>query len=131
MKTPRELLLGRHQAAGPSLDQIRQTIVGKIGQKPPSFVLKLWQELILPARRAWICLAAGWVVVFALNLTAGSDASPSVSASGPMDPESVISLQRQERLMAQLIEGDTEPAAPARSPEHRPRSEAPAGQKTV
>jgi hypothetical protein len=131
MKTPRELLLGRHKTAGPRLDQIRLKIVDQIGERRPFFALKLWQELILPARRAWICLAAGWVVVLALNLTAGADVSVGVNEPGPMNPESIIALQRQERLTAQLIEEDQEPSSPAKTPEQRPRSEAPVEQKIV
>jgi hypothetical protein len=131
MKTPRELLLGRHKAAGPHLDQIRQTIVCQIGTRRPFIALKLWQELILPARRAWICLAAGWVVILALNLTTGRDASVAVTEPGPVNPESIIALQRQERLMAQLIQEDKEPSSPAKTPEQRPRSEAPIARKIV
>jgi hypothetical protein len=131
MKTPRELLLGRHKTAGPRLDQIRLKIVDQIGERRPFFALKLWRELILPARRAWICLAAGWVVVLALNLTAGADVSVGVNEPGPMNPESIIALQRQERLTAQLIEEDQEPSSPAKTPEQRPRSEAPVEQKIV
>ena len=132
MKTPRELLLGRHKTAGPRLDQIRHGIVDRIGTPRPFVALKLWQELILPARRAWICLAAGWVVILALNLASGGDASVAIHETGPMDPESVIALQRQQRLMAQLIDEDKEPSSPAKkTPEQRPRSEAPVRQKIV
>jgi hypothetical protein len=131
MKTPRELLLDRHKSARPHLDQIRNQVVCKTGTTPPVFAWRAWRELILPARRAWICLAAGWVVILALNLTTGGDASVVANESGPMNPESVIALQRQERLMAQLIDEDTEPSLPAKTPEQRPRSEAPAGQKIV
>ncbi|HUD48165.1 MAG TPA: hypothetical protein VMR33_15135 [Candidatus Baltobacteraceae bacterium] len=131
MKTPRELLLGRHQSARPHLDQIRQDIIDKIGARRPFFALRLWQELILPARRAWICLGAAWVVVLTLNLMTGRDASVSVHEPGPMNPDSIIALQRQERLMAQLLEEDNAPASPANAPEQRPRSEAPVEQKIV
>ena len=131
MKTPRELMMGRHTTAGPRLDQIRQEIVGQIGERRPFIAVKLWQELILPARRAWICLATGWVVVLALNLMTGGDASVGVSEPGPINPDSVIALQRQERLMAQRIDDDKEPSSPAKTPEQRPRSEAPVEYKIV
>jgi hypothetical protein len=125
MKTPRELLLGQHANAVPRLDQIRRDIVDRIGPTPPSFAVKVWQELIVPARRAWACVAAGWVVVLALNLMTGGDASVGASEPGRMNPDSVIALQRQERLMALSIEENTdEPSSPAKPPEPRPRTEA-------
>jgi hypothetical protein len=131
MKTPREFLLGRHKAAGPRLNQIRREIVGRIGSRRPFFVLTLWHELILPARRAWICLAAGWVVALTLNLMTGGETAGRVNETGSMNPDSVIALQRQERLMAQLIDDDKEPSSPAKTPEQRPRSEAPVEYKVV
>ncbi len=131
MKTPRELLLGRHTNAGPALDRIRGGIVDQIANPPPSLTSKLWQELIIPARHAWICLGAAWVVIIGLNLSSGRDAGVRASETGPMNPNSVIALQRQEQLMAQLAEKDTEPPSPAKTPEQRPRSEAPVEYKVV
>ena len=131
MTTPRELLLGRHKDAAPRLDEIRHKLVYRIGDRRPLFAWKLWEELILPARRAWIGIAAGWVIVLALNLAAGGDASVGAREPGPMNPDSVIALQRQERLMAQWVEKDDETALPAKSPEQRPRSEAPVKSKVV
>jgi hypothetical protein len=131
MKTPRELLLARHKAAGPRLDEIRHKIVDTIGARRPLFAVKLWEELILPVRHAWIGLAAAWTVILVLNLSSSGDASVRVSQTGPMNPDSVIALQRRERLMAHLVERDEEIAAPAKTPEQRPRSEAPVEHKIV
>jgi hypothetical protein len=131
MKTPRELLLGRHTNEGPALDRIRGEIVDQIANRPPSLASKLWQELIIPARHAWMCLGAAWVVIIGLNLSSGRDAAVHANETGPMNPNSVIALQRQEQLMAQLAEKDTEPSSPAKAPERRPRSEAPVEYKVV
>lgn len=131
MKTPRELLLGRHEATGPRLDQIRRRVVDSVRSKRPVLVLKLWEELILPARHAWMGLAAGWVIILALNLAARGDAGVSVNQPGPPSADSVIALQRKEQLMAQLFEGDREAPPPAKAPEQRPRSEAPVECKVV
>jgi hypothetical protein len=131
MKTPREFLLGRHETAGPRLDQIRHTVLHAMGEPRRSISRKLWEELILPVRRAWIGMAAGWVIVIALNLLTGADTQPGVNTSGPLNPNSVLALQRQEHLVARLIEEDNEPSSPAKPPEQQPRSEAPVEQKIV
>jgi hypothetical protein len=132
MKTPREILFDRQKEAGPRLDQIRRTVVDNLREPRRSFALKLWEELVLPARRAWMALAAAWVVVLALNLMTGRETSVSVSNnSGPMNPDSVIALQRQERLMAQSIEKDEDPSLPSKAQERSPRSEAPVEHKVA
>jgi hypothetical protein len=131
MKTPRELLLGRHQAAGPRLDEIRKRVIDSVRSKRPFFALKLWEELILPARHAWMGLAAGWVLILALDLAARGDAGVSVNKPGPPSADSVIALQRKEQLMAQLFKEDEDPSPPAKAPEQRPRSEAPVECKIV
>jgi hypothetical protein len=132
MKTPREFLLGRHDASRLHLDEIRCQIVGKIEIRRRSLSSQLWQELILPVRRAWICLAAAWVVILAMNLITGRNASIAGAVkSESFNPDTVIALQRQERLMAQLIEDDNGSASPAKPAEQRPRSEAPVEYKIV
>jgi hypothetical protein len=123
MKTPREILFSRHKNAGPSLDQIRNDVVGQIGAARTSIAVKLWRELIVPVRHAWIGIGAAWVVVLALSLMARGDSSVRAAKPGPINPDSVIALQRKEQLMARLAENDGSPAAPAETPEHRPRSE--------
>ncbi|HEY3856967.1 MAG TPA: hypothetical protein VGO67_21500 [Verrucomicrobiae bacterium] len=123
MKTPCEILFGRHENAGPRLDEIRREIVGRIDAPRKSISETLWCELIVPAQRAWMCFGAGWVVVLALNIIAGGDSSVSAAKSEPVKPDSVIALQRQEQLMARLAENEGSPPSPAEAPERRPRSE--------
>lgn len=71
MKTPREILLQRHQAADAKLNQIRREVIAQL-EKPPvaraewlplCALLKLWRELIWPARRIWAGLATTWVFI--------------------------------------------------------------------
>jgi hypothetical protein len=120
MKTPREILFGRHKNAGPSLDQIRRETVDQIAAPRRSIAETLWRELFVSARRRWICLGAGWVVVIALHVMAGGEAAVSAVKAGPVNPNSVIALQRHEQLMARLAENE---GSPAETPERRPRSE--------
>jgi hypothetical protein len=130
MKTPRELLLARHQSIAPKLDQIRREVVGQIGGGAPShsFAQTLWRELFWPVRHLWLGLGAAWVVVLAFNLVTGGETGAKVSAPGPMAADSIMALERRQWLMA---EDDMTPLPPARPVELRPRSEAPVEQKIV
>ena len=82
MKTPREVLLQRHQSAEGKLDLIRESVVSKTvstvtgakagqgeGRRPSvtRIVLTAWQELIWPSRYAWGGMAAVWLALFGLN----------------------------------------------------------------
>jgi hypothetical protein len=83
MKTPRDILFARHQAAVPKLDAIRRAAVAELNNKDAkaqsravhfmSLCLccsdKIWQELVWPCRRVWTGLAAAWVLIFIVNLS--------------------------------------------------------------
>lgn len=85
MKTPREILLARHRAAGARLDAVREAVLAQLrseaAQAPvrtvglADFFLHLaiapWRELILPARRVWTSLAAVWAVLILVNVLQG------------------------------------------------------------
>lgn len=116
MKTSREILLGRHQAAIPELDRIRQDCVAKL--RTPSLAVTAWKELIWPAYRIWLGLGAAWIFIFVLHVVSGESASTS-NLSGMMAPDSVCTLQKKE-LMAQ---SQAENLAPPPSAANRPRSE--------
>jgi hypothetical protein len=137
MKTPREILLERHQAAGTKLDAIRQSAVAAVCDRRPAMndVLELrsqtaatmiwhvlWRELILPSRRIWAGLAAIWLVLAAVNLSQRDHmpAVPMASAS----PEMILSFRQQERLLTELLGPDeTRAAEPATPFLPQPRSE--------
>jgi hypothetical protein len=121
MKTPRELLLARHQAADSKLDNIRHETMAQLSrqsaktqngrQNLASWCLggleNLWAELILPSRRIWTGLATTWVLILATNFTLrelSQPANPELSK-----PQIVMSLPQQERLLAELT-GPGEPA---------------------
>ena len=108
MKTPREILLFRHQAAGPQLDEIRRSVVGKEIQHqrvkselaPPgnlfsvtAVVHKLWQEVILPCNRAWAGLTALWLVLIGVHYALREPV-----AAGETHQEISSSLQLREAL---------------------------------
>jgi len=111
MKTPREILLDRHQAADPKLDQLRRNVISKLnneGTKEESFVTRLlrcsqnfWRELILPKPQAWAGVAALWVVIFAFKLST-QDTSPVASKKTAMSPEVVAELKQQKAFFGEL-----------------------------
>ena len=84
MKTPREILFARHQAAAPKLDAIRREVVARIVPRcnrreavrkftfaatVAMFNRDSGSELIWPCRRIWAGLAAVWILIFAFNFS--------------------------------------------------------------
>ncbi len=74
MKTPKEILFGRHAPAEPKLDGIRALVLDELADPPAGrtderarskidFVATLWRELIAPWPTAWAGLAAVWAVI--------------------------------------------------------------------
>ncbi len=116
MKTPREIILARHQSAEAKLKAIRAEDLaacarsaGETGrQSTPAFdlmtaVVRIWQEALWPWRRAWLGMAAIWVAILAFGLAA-RDTSSTTSASPPRpDPEVLAVLREQKQLLAQLL----------------------------
>jgi hypothetical protein len=139
MKTPREILLGRHKAAEAKLDAIRHSVLTEIHEplarsnssreESVPFAVKLWQELILPARRIWLGLAATWLVVFAFNLVTPEDRPLFAAKPSALDVQTLAELKQQKLLMAQLLDlNDAASTIDADRPKYfapRPRSEIP------
>lgn len=138
MKTPREVLLHRHAAAGPMLDAIRREAVEEVNcpetkeqSSRTSFVSlflccfhKLWGELVWPVRRVWAGLAVTWLVLALINtqLREPKVTTNAVVASAPS--QGGITLAEQRRWLAELIPGGDAPiSGPPRRFVPRPRSE--------
>jgi hypothetical protein len=113
MKTPREILLARHQAATPKLDAIRNEAVSRLpaARRGETFIhlpARFWQELVLPCRRLWAGLATVWVLILIVNF-AQRDNVNSITGQ-PAQPESVVmSLQAQQQLLNELLADRAEP----------------------
>jgi hypothetical protein len=81
MKTPRDILLVRHQTAAPKLDAIRREVLaekvtparaggsGALAAVWLNWPVVLWRELIWPSRRIWTGLAAIWILIFIFNFS--------------------------------------------------------------
>lgn len=130
MKTPREILLGQHQAASAKLDEVRQAVVAELTPQPARepgvpFALKIWRELVWPCRRTWAGLGAVWVAILVFN-SAQSERSQVVLAVVATSPgEMRLALQEQRRVLDELIGSPkpVQPAEPPRRPNNQPRSE--------
>jgi hypothetical protein len=138
MKTPREVLLARHQAAEPKLNAIRVAVLNGLTPqtaKPQSWAngwlslwlrspSTLWRELILPSRRIWTGLATVWLLLFAINVSqrdpAGAGAGHPVRA-----PAVMLSWQVQQRWMDELLADRSAPPETdrPRTVPPRPRTE--------
>ncbi|KAF0177414.1 MAG: hypothetical protein FD161_2501 [Limisphaerales bacterium] len=129
MKTPRELLLKRHEAALPKLDALRAAALPARSQLSTfnSQPASLWERLLGPNPLAWAGLAAVWLVLFAVNRS-GGEAASSVSfasrASQPSEAAVAEIVRERRREMAELLNLDEPKAAvPSRSELHPKRSQ--------
>lgn len=130
MKTPREILLARHRAVQPKLDDIREGVVGKLNssasrtaQEAQSFSKNLssslvdfpitaWREIIWPARRIWTGLAAVWLLILTANLSM-RDHSEIKMAKSPPSREVIMAFRQQQQWLSELIGPDDPPVAEA------------------
>ena len=147
MKTPREILLARHKAVEPKLDEIRRDVLAESfglrleaerhaaveaePQTPKAVsslrfataVQILWRELILPRPQAWAAVAAMWVVICVLKFS--TPETPHVVAQkSSASPEVLAEVRQQKLLFAELV-GVVKPrvAVPSKSAPPQPRSD--------
>jgi hypothetical protein len=114
MKTPRDLLLTRHAAASPRLDELRAAVLAEMRAAKdviPSQSLgtTLWQQLVIACRPAWVVLGAAWGLIFLLNTTSTTMTEhPDVAVASRFSPEVEVMLKAQRQLWVEL----TTPANP-------------------
>jgi len=136
MKTPREILLAKHQATEAKLDAIRKSVldgaktalVTERSDTNPSHTgvlsigLTLWRELILPSRRVWSGLAAVWILIALVNAAQSRDPQTAKTAART---EMAASFIEQQKLLGELLT-DRTPTAEADRPRTfspKPRTE--------
>jgi hypothetical protein len=139
MKTPRDILFSRHQAAAPKLDAIRREVVAVAADvnrgKPVrefTFAATLakavaipFQELIWPCRRIWTGLAAVWILIFIVNFSQ-RDGSQTMMAKSAPTAEMMMTFRDQQNLLNELLT-DRSPPMDAERPRiysPKPRTEA-------
>ena len=142
MKTPRELILERHQTAEPRLEAIcaedlaactRSVAAEAGGDRQETLSLaaiaaQLWQDLFWSWRRVWAGVAATWLVILGLALATGGTPESRLARTPSPDPQVLAALREQERLLAQMLGQAAPPAiARPRTPGPRSAAEPPAG----
>ncbi|MEI9864880.1 MAG: hypothetical protein WDN00_10070 [Limisphaerales bacterium] len=116
MKTPRDILLARHQAAAPKLDAIRQSTVAAVcdrrsstdnalerqSQTAATIWQILWLEMVWPCRRIWTGLAVVWVGILIINFSQ-RDGSQTVIAKSSPPAEMMMTFRDQQKLLNELF----------------------------
>ena len=127
MKTPREILLNRHQATTPKLNAIRQSIVATVCERQSqtadaTIFQTLWQELFLPSRRLWSGLATVWLLILTVNL---AQREPSPACKMVASAPAMMSFREQQRWMNELFADRSMPveAEPPKTFSPKPRTE--------
>jgi hypothetical protein len=138
VKTPREILLLRHQAVEPKLDRIRTEVLSaelrpkasltartKLTEPNLTFVIvqTLWRELIWPCRSVWAGVACAWLLIIGLNMASFDRASQVVSKTEPRSGEELRAFIEQRQLLAQLTDALPEPANTRKPDPPGPRSD--------
>jgi len=127
MKTPRDILLARHQSANPKLDASRTQALSTAFSNAPSVArhaqmkspwpvraaLSACRELIWPCRRAWAGMAALWVVMWGINRGLSDTQSAALNVPSTSAPALLEALEEQRRMLTELI-------APASSQQAEP-----------
>ena len=138
MKTPREILLQKHQGAEPKLDAIREMVVGE-GRRAAVPKTRItgtatlpawsWREFLFSLRWHMAGLGTAWVVIALLNLNIGHSTSlASAMPAAKIPPPQIIlaSLRENRRELLELMQpAEAHAARPAKLFPMQPRSERP------
>jgi hypothetical protein len=117
MKTPKEILLNRHEAMEPKLDAARKEALATLG--PPAATTS-WREFLFSLRWHLAGLSVIWVAVLALNIDSGSG-SPLANARDKIPSAHVLvaALVENRRELMEELTGSPPPAPPAAVPPRR------------
>jgi hypothetical protein len=106
MKTPRELLLQRHQTVEPKLDAVRRNALAALSEShtPASFA-QSWREFVFSLRWHLAGMGAVWIAVLLLNV-GSPPGSTVVIARDKIPPARVIleALLKNRRELLDLTE---------------------------
>jgi hypothetical protein len=100
MKTPRELLLQRHQAVAPKLDAVTRNALAALER--PGFA-QAWREFVFSLRWHLAGLSAVWIAILLLNINS-VPSSTVVIAQDKIPPARVLleALLKNRRELMEL-----------------------------
>jgi hypothetical protein len=141
MKTPRELILARHQSAEAKLKAIRAedlaACVRSVGEASRQSTLafglaaatrRFWQDTFGPWRRAWIGIGAVWFGLLVFSVATGGTSRTASTKPPQPDAEALAVLREQKELLAQLLGwGDLPLISHYQTPGPRSSAEPPSG----
>lgn len=115
MKSPREILLRRHQVVEDRLNSIRQSVLAAecaevrpaqshshVLSLPLRAIIRLWDELILPARRVWTGFAFVWLMIAVFNVAQSRSSDLMEAKSSPATPDLLMAWREQQQILADL-----------------------------
>ncbi len=132
MKTPRDILLARHQAAAPKLDAIRETAVAAVGDRHNARAIDAdrghnWREFFVSLRWHLAGMGTAWLVIVLLNLNVGHSVSLASAMPREKIPSAQIilaSLRENRRELLEMIQpSELRDARPSKLFPLQPRSE--------
>jgi hypothetical protein len=117
MKTPREVLLQRHQSVTPRLDEIRGRVVADLAaspdREPHQLVARFVSEFLLPLRWHLAGMSALWLLAALLSIDLTFTPSQMAKASSPAPQMAAATLFENRRQLAEMINAPTDDAAPS------------------
>src|ERR1035441_6058447 len=139
MKTPREVLLGQHQAAEPKLDAIREKVVADLAPDAPIHTARTppvdprrasaleagWRQFWWSLRWHLAGLSAAWLVVMTFNIDSTPAPAHEVARQDAPSPRPLMAaLRENQRQLRELIGAPVgEPAPAPQKPTPSPRSQ--------
>lgn len=103
MKTLKELLIKRHRAAEPGLDQARKEFLARLGSLQTPLPRErrgfehLWREYFLPLRWHLAGMSAAWLMVLLLNADTSPAPTSRVAKANRPTPQQVAAAVREKR----------------------------------
>ena len=125
MKTLRQILLERHKAAEPKLEDIRQNLLATLktpGATADPAVARSttfsWRAFVFSLRWHAAGMTAVWLVVVLLNLERAPGSGVMMAQPSVLPAQQIlVSLQEHRRLLLEMIEPP--PVEPATTPRRR------------
>ena len=144
MRTLREVLLEKHQAAEPKLDAIRERVNAGLGagardararskemargwQPVSAAIESSWRQFFWSLRYHLAGLGAAWLVALTLGIDRTPDPTPGVTRRSEASPQQLLAaLLESQRKLRELVAAPD--SAPAQEPPRRPPSPQSQGQ---